>query len=298
MHVHRETEISWRKLVENICRKRCTPVLGAGACYPHLPLSNELAKKLLLQEEQGSKRRCPLPSDSGLQKVTEYIAVENQDAALVKDRISDLLRGHTRPRTDDPRDIHSVMADLRLPVYLTTNYDDFMYRALEARVPGAIKDVARWSGLLKNRKSRFDDGYVPSVLQPVVFHLHGHWDDPDSIVVTEDDYLDYLVNISEDLSNNNKRPTLPLQIREAISRNTLLFVGYSLSDFNFRMILRGIMEKIGRAHRHVSVAVQYCPSEPGELEDYLRRYFQWSLDIDVFYLSTEEFGAKLRERLK
>ena len=62
------------------------------------------------------------------------------------------------------------------------------------------------------------------------------------MVASEDDYLDFLVNVSKDLAISptgpNQRVMLPLPIRTAVSTTTLLFVGYSLADVNFRVMLR------------------------------------------------------------
>lgn len=47
-----------------------------------------------------------------------------------------------------------------------------------------------------------DSKYVPSSANPLVFHLHGDMDHPLTMVLTEQDYLDFISNMSNlDLSS-------------------------------------------------------------------------------------------------
>ena len=126
-----------------------------------------------------------------------------------------------------------------------------MYKALLAVGAHPVREVARWnSELQENIESKFDSGYEPSKDSPLVFHIHGHWDLPESMVATEDDYLDFLVNIARDLATNPTDPSktaiLPLRVRRALKGSTLMFLGYSLSDVNFRVILRGRKSRSAR----------------------------------------------------
>ena len=43
-----------------------------------------------------------------------------------------------------------------------------------------------------------DGSFRPEPMKPVVFHLHGWLGIPESLVLTEDDYLDFLVAVSRD----------------------------------------------------------------------------------------------------
>src|SRR5437867_794479 len=71
---------------------------------------------------------------------------------------------------------------------------------LLSRNRDARKDFCRWNDeLLRDHESVFDSDYDPKPHQPIVYHLHGHIEIEPSIVVTEDDYLDFLVHISEEL---------------------------------------------------------------------------------------------------
>jgi SIR2-like domain len=169
----------------------------------------------------------------------------------------------------------------------------------------------RWNKLLlEQQTSAFDAGYEPTVASPVVFHLHGRSDIPESIVVTEDDYFDFLVNISKDLAvspaGTQQKAALPLRIRSALRNTTLLFVGYRLADFNFRVILRGLLGAIEQSTKRISIAVQLRPEsgdgknaeeEVERTQKYLEQYFDWTLNLQVYWGPAEDFGRELQNRL-
>jgi len=237
----------WDTLVGKIAANACTPFLGAGAAYGSLPLGGQLAEDLLAEHERRTQIPCPLPDRSNLQAVTQYIAVKRRDDVSAKLEIKDKIRSRTPPDFNIRGEPHGLMARLPLPIYLTTNYDDFLYKAIGAEKRNVQREFSRWTpNLMKMCKSSFDDGYSPSVQRPVVFHIHGVAVDGlhESIVVSEDDYVDFLVSISRDLARTSRKEVLPTPIRSAITSTSLLFIGYSLKDINFRVLLRGLLRTL------------------------------------------------------
>jgi hypothetical protein len=176
-----------------------------------------------------------------------------------------------------------------------------MALALQRNTPTVTRDFARWSKGLLRRSSPFDAGYQPTTENPVVFHLHGTLGYPPSMVATEDDYVDFLVNLSRDLANpptqTGQKAILPLPIHGALTSNMLLFVGYSLSDVNFRVILRGLVGSLDLSEVVDGVAIQYAQNDPEELLQYWEAYFARSLKLQVFWCTAEQFAAELRKRL-
>ena len=104
-------------------------------------------------------------------------------------------------------------------LYLTTNYDDFMTKALRLRKKEPRREFCQWTEYIKSYPTVFktDPTYEPSPANPVVFHLHGHSGVADSLVLTEDDYLDFLVNVANDPA------VLPPVIRSALSDFTAIY---------------------------------------------------------------------------
>jgi SIR2-like domain len=295
----------WDTLLRRIKSKACTPFIGAGAAAAYLPLGGGLAQQLAQEFDY------PLADSQDLARVTEFVAVTKRDGLLPKDRIREVIQSVPSPSFENRREIHRVLAGLGLPIYLTTNYDDFMFRALRADGKDVKREVCRWNKLLlEQESSAFDTGYDPTPANPVVFHLHGHADIPESIVVTEDDYLDFLVNISKDLAVSptgaQQKAALPVRIRSAIRNTTLLFIGYRLADLNFRVVLRGLLSSIEQSTKRISIAVQLRPDtrdsknagdEVDRMQEYLERYFDWTLNLQVYWGPAADFARELQQRL-
>jgi hypothetical protein len=197
--------------------------------------------------------------------------------------------------TDEP---HALLADLPLPVYITTNYDDFMVQALKNRGKDPKRELCRWSTYLEEQPSVFDSkaGFLPSPSNPVVFHLHGHNEVAESLVIAEDDYLDFLVRISKD------QDVIPSRIREALTGSSLLFIGYGLADWTFKVLFHGLINSTDPGLRRISVTVQLLPgsnqtedSSQQKLKDYLDKYYG-SNRIKAYWGTAREFAAELRRR--
>ena len=125
-------------LVERIHRGRCTPFIGAGACVPTLPLARDIAAQWT------GEGRYPLDDTHDLARVAQYLAVQ-RDAMYPKERIQEELSKLGPPDFDDPLEPHAVLADLPLPIYITTNYDDFMTRALRHRRRDPQQEICKWN---------------------------------------------------------------------------------------------------------------------------------------------------------
>ena len=286
------SDSDWTLLLQRIKRGKCTPFLGAGACYPALPLGSTLAREL------AEKHHYPLDNPSDLVRVAQYIAVQT-DSLFPKYEVLDRLEKAQPPDFNQPDETHGILADLPLPVYMTTNYDDFMTRSLRSRGKKPNRELFRWnSELARDQPSVFDSkpGYSPTPEEPVIFHLHGHSGVPELLVLTEDDYLDFLVNIS------SSQYKLPHWIERALAGSTLLFVGYSLADWNFRVLFRGLVSTREQSLRYGNFTVQVLPLPADATEEnrqqiqrYLDKYFG-KIEVRVYWGTAAEFAAELRER--
>ncbi|MGA9416958.1 MAG: SIR2 family protein [Terriglobales bacterium] len=278
----------WLNLLSAIKLQRCTPFLGAGASAEELPAGAQIAQKWA--DEYG----YPFADSNDLIRVAQFVKLEEGPEFLklqVKDRFSEKMAS---PDFADPDEPHRVLADLNLPVYMTTNYDLFMADALRDRGKNPHAEICRWNDDLRNRvPSVFDSGFKPTSQEPVVFHLHGCLDDLDSLVLTEDDYLDYLMNLSQD------QDVLPPVIKGALARGSVLFFGYKLADWNFQVMFRSIAKFMGKSgqQRHVSVQLEPLRKDTPEQQkqrarEYLGKYFQ-NQHVSVYWGDCRQFAREL-----
>jgi hypothetical protein len=279
----------WSLLLQRIRNAKCTPFLGAGASWPTLPMGKEIAR------EWAKEHDYPLPDREDLARVAQYVGVR-ADLVAPKEHIVRRFERHGVPdfsKTDEP---HAALAKLPIPIYITTNYDDFMVRALRAENKLPRQEICRWNAhpavQAAPRVVADDIDYVPTPEEPLVFHLHGHVGIPESLVLSEDDYLDFLVAIS------SKRETLmPGVVLAAFAGTSLLFIGYSLADWDFRVLHRGLVMTGESALRRISVTVQLPRKDRRKrlAHEYLERYFD-RMSARVYWGNANEFAAELAER--
>lgn len=292
----------WDLLLSRIKNGRCTPFLGAGVCAKVLPLSSEIA------EEWARELGFPLDDCTDLAHVAQFLAVKFGDAMHPKDllvdrfnAVIDKLKEAQSSEFEDPYEPHRVLADLPMPIYITTNYDNFMIEALAKRGKKPVQEVCRWyEHFDRTRRKKtptvFKPGAKITEQNPVVYHLHGHIGARESIVLTEDDYLDFLVSVSED------KAIVPPRIQQAMTGTTLLFLGYSLNDWDFRVLFRSLVSylphNIGLAH----ISVQLVPvkntapeEQKQKAQEYLHRYFD-KRSIHVYWGTCQDFARELKDR--
>lgn len=287
------SEGDWDSLVSRIKKGECTPFLGAGISAGVIPTGSEIAA----QWAQDKRFLYPLPEKSDLIKVAQYIAL-TIDPSYPKELLQDIIQKSGSPDFDDPAEPHTVLAGLPLPLYITTNYDDFMYQALSRQKDKKPEIfISRWNEpagtpavVGASPASNVPFGSLdmnPTIEKPAVYHFHGHKDHTGTMVLTEDDYLDFLINISRDPS------LIPPRIQQALAGTSLLFIGYSLNDTNFRVVFRSLVEYTKRSVKKKSVTVQ-IPSKDARVVDYLTKYFENS-GIRVYWGDARRFVAELRD---
>ncbi len=270
----------WEFILNRVRDGECVPFLGAGASAGILPMGAIIAQKL------AKKFHYPLPDSSDLIKVSQYVAVRS-DRKYVKEEVLRILNESGQGKVELSRNPYKHLARLPLPLYVTTNYDSLMHDALKAQSPRRPRsNVCRWNSLMSNSSS--SNGEEPTVATPIVFHLHGSKEDVESLVLTEDDYVDFL---TEMLRNPN---LLPKTVESAIRKSTVLFIGYRLADWNFRILFQQLAN-----YNVSSIAVFPPPStdDPSKdkIQDYLKKYYG-ALRIRIYWATAEAFARCLVDR--
>jgi len=196
---------------------------------------------------------------------------------------------------NNPSDPYRMLAQLRLPIYLTTCTLDFMTRALVAEGAEPVVRICPWNKWVPKDKVLFED--QPTVEKPLVYHLFGHISEPNSLVFSEDKFFDYLIGVTQNKS------LIPSAVRAALNNTSLLFLGFQMEDWEFRVFFRFLMMQEGREMLKFfsHAAAQIEPNEDRIVDlkrarKYLEEYFV-SENISIFWGSTEEFLKELQKNL-
>ena len=284
-----------------------------------------------LTKEWAESINYPMSDDHNLARVAQYYQVSEKDILLAKtkylrflnscllsmnkeadyqdvvsqlklrlqertfsDIVSQLDYPRFQPGADDPL---RLLAKLPLPIYVTTSYHSFMERALEAENKKPRSQVCFWSGGKSRAKAEHwpDPDFEPTPLTPAVYHLYGLENYPQTLVLSEDDYMNFLISVAED--TNTQNPIVPLKLREVLAESRLILLGYHMQDWEFRALFRFLLKFRKNELSPRSTVIQLKP-RPKKLEDekrslaYLLQYFD-KKQFDVEWTNAEEYIQKL-----
>jgi SIR2-like domain len=297
-------------VVRAMAEGRVVPLLGAGvnlAGRPkgkdwkqgqYLPNGYELAKYLA-----GRFEWPPAEADLNLLRVSQYF-VAKEGLGPLYDSLRELFDDNY-PATPVHEFFATLPAKLReqgtpqYQVILTTNYDDALERAFDAA--NEPYDVI-WYIADREPRGKFwhkaPGGAEPKVIdrpnaydglaideRTVILKIHGAVDrsnpDRDSYVITEDHYIDYL-------TKTDVAQLIPAELLVKLTRSRFLFLGYSMQDWNLRVILHRIWGQQPLSYK--SWAIQ---RDPNEIEEEL-----WDArGVDVLNIPLEKYVTELAKAL-
>jgi len=296
------TDQDWERLADQLRSGKCTPFLGAGACHGRIKVASEISRELA--REHG----YPFADRHDLARVMRYVSVRNGDPVFVKEKfVREYFTDLPSPDFSSPGEPHAALAKFPIPMYLTTNYDDFMARALrEAGRSPRVLSCPWYAGAPYSAEDFDPPATGTDVASPIVYHLHGVATMPESLVLTEDDYIQFLIALAEERHReyvSGRAVLIPPIVQEVLSRTSLLFIGYSLQDWNFQVLLHGILRELPPTHRRRHVSVQLLPvgrnasaEERRRATDYLDEYFG-DLKISVYWGTARDFFIELDRKM-
>ncbi|MBN2389859.1 MAG: SIR2 family protein [Anaerolineae bacterium] len=273
-----------------------------------------------LAEEWAAEIKYPLPDKQHLARVAVYNRIISLDDAQAKRRYLNFLKTYLLdlaeedemmqdlvpglraelgtlsfsdiafqldyPRfTDAYEDPLRLLAQLPLPIYITTSHHDFLERALHAEKKTPRTQICFLFGEPMNimPEHRADPDFIPTPQSPLVYHLHGFEQYPESLIISEDDYLNFLVRVLDERREVNA-PLIPLLLSEALSSSSIILLGYRLHDWDFRVVFRGLIKTKPGSLRKYSLAIQLDPVERrlamANLDDFFAAALAAQLDPD------------------
>ena len=218
--------VPWRMIIQRIQEDACVPILGPGMSAGIVPAAAEIARSLAYRHD------LRLHDEHDLARVSE--ALESiYDAALVRDEVAEIVRADIAD-SSDPTEPHAVLAQLPLSLYLSANFDGLLGSALTANMRHPIADVVN----IRSRRSErvADDLPGPSQAGPLVVHLYGHASAPESLVLTNDDFLDLTWQLGQDMARII-RPSVLAKLK----RSMLLVLGMPPQGQPWRVIRRWLL---------------------------------------------------------
>ncbi len=205
------------ELAEAVRRRNAILFVGAGISMSvGLPSWDRLIGHM--ETELGLDRDSAERTRDGYLTLAEYYRLKQGSLGPLRSWM-DRNWSVSRDKVERSR-LHRLILDLDFPIIYTTNYDRNLEVAFEVHGRDYVK-VANARDV-----SRVREGVTQIV------KYHGDFDDDASLVLTETDYFDRLSFDSP----------LDVKFRSDALGRTILFIGYSLSDMNIRLLLHRLWQ--------------------------------------------------------
>jgi hypothetical protein len=344
-HFAGERLATWPDLLSALKTGKCTPILGPGLteflfgspqeiarCWAeanHFPMAPHNFRSLPHVARYLATMQSPTYP---LDQLTSYLRdeirhrhrarLQGEPAGATLDRLIRVVGQALRQA--DEADPYRVLAQLPAEIYVSANADNLLFDALTEAGKDPQIALCPWNEYVvqpPDSAPSQDPGWRPSTEQPLIYYLFGRLDQPDSLVISEDDYFDYLIWVSQDRTRGKAQNPLPgigapsppavggaqipLAVSGAWSRNALLFLGFHVDDWPFRVLLHSVADPEAgiRSRRPTSVAVQVDPEassflQPVLASKYLEKYLAQFRNIhtNIYWGTAQDFVGELWAR--
>jgi hypothetical protein len=290
--------VSIQDLTAAIKNRRCVLFLGAGVHYPppqissyayppeHRPplgasLSRQLADECIaelnvesksdvpdltgltdeqrvrrelertIREEQREKERSYLRQHCEiLQRTSWYYELHHQRGNLINKITAAVETGK------EPSPIIRALAEMDFPIVITTNYDKLFEKALR-KLQKPKEPVIR---IYDSKGQQWTKDFPispnpPDPQAPWLFKMHGCVSDPNSIVVTDEDYILFVMRMGDSPPYH----AVPERLQVKFKEWPTLFVGYSLLDYNLRLLFRTLRRHVDLYERPATFSLDPFP---------------------------------------
>lgn len=254
-------EMRVRNIAEMVARRECILFLGsaihapapAGSKYDYPPakcppIGGQLSELLA--------KECSYPADQdkwNLQRVSWYYEWQSGFRSELVREVREAVH-----KDREPSPILRGLARLGFPIVITTNYDQLYEQAIAQISQPSAGAAANFDKCVYSPKSTIrtkDCEAEPASARPYLLKIHGDLDQPESIVITDEDYIQFVLRMGD------KHPYHPVgkNVLTHLIKWPTLFIGYRLVDYNLRLLFKTLRWKMDRANIPASYAVDMKP---------------------------------------
>ena len=186
-----------------------------------------------------------------------------------------------------PGPLHLGLARCPFSVVLTTCHDDLFEQALveNRKIPSRY-----WYHYRGEPRDNKELAGTPDPTNPALYHLFGAVDEPNSLVLTENDLLDFVIRVV------SGRPKLPDSLRSALRNKTFIFFGFGIRHWYLRVLLKLIVHSLELSPG--SVALESLGGLDAREKEQTVMFYKRGTRIEVVDMDGQEFVDELLKRLE
>lgn len=259
-----------RALVEELASRRCIIFLGAGASAGSInkdtpPKSPPTWSVLLdgimsIARDQASK-----PIANSLISKEKYLdAAEVLFGSINPADFASYIREVMAEPRYQASEIHEYVLNLDPKIVVTTNYDDIYDNYCKSGKEQGLYNVCKY----------YESHLVSDLRSPVrqIIKAHGCITDPSKIVLTRSQYFQERQNY----------PNFYKVLDALFLTNTLLFLGYSLSDPDIQLMLENSNITYKASHPHYALVAE-------GMEESIKKAYKEAYNIDFIEFPAGDF---------
>lgn len=197
--------------------------------------------------EDGCEENCRLReeySNDEFLKIPQYVYNKNPDL------YNHILAGQIREVSEDAP-LSKAIFNINPTHIITTNYDTLL-ESSKSELREQYQVIVRDKDLLDSTNNKY------------IIKMHGDLHDKSTIVLKEQDYLNYSQN----------RVLIELFIKSLLTDHTVLFLGYSLNDYNIKQIISWLNFMRSQNNALEGVKVGYIVFDEKSIDERQQTYFE------------------------
>ncbi|WP_040334690.1 SIR2 family protein [Candidatus Magnetobacterium casense] len=272
--------LNLQKLKEVIKSGRAIAFVGAGCSMPlGYPSWKGLTQKML--DEITKTKPAAKSMVEMLRQENDLLVVADECKSLMGSEYYAFIGRQFEPKAKENKKHtpeHEAIISLPFHNYITSNYD--------ACLDSAYCFITRESAACftyNNRQKLADYCNSNNESTKMIFHIHGRYDTPQDIVLTENDYKDVY------------HEGFISSLRSIIMTRPVVFIGSGVNDLDFLTIMRFI-DSVFRKFQDKHYAIIPCPDN-GYAENEVRRLAIKYNIVPVFYESPDGNHSRRGEML-
>jgi hypothetical protein len=211
---------------------------------------------------------------------------ENVQKVILNEKASEYFDKECKENI--PSELYLNLADLPFYFIVTSTPDKMIVEALKKKNKTPI--IARYN--FAGTSSSMVQIERASDKTPLIFYLYGVSDEPESLVLTEEDLLDYIVSVVSD------NPPIPDGILKELRKEqkSFLFLGFGLKHWYLRILLHVLR---GKNKESYSIAFEnLVPTVTEELEKTVLFYRKSDYNIKICSDDICKFVEELKMRFE
>lgn len=274
--------LQWIKLKRDFEETRCILMIGPKLARVEkgnewVPLVDELSVHLsdfLAQEgvefDKASKNSLPYIS-------LKFLNIQGARRVDLEDITKDFYEKNTQKIPE----IYRLLATLPVSIIINVNPDNYIQRALREK---GKQCLTRHYNFRRETANPIDIEKI-SVENPLVYNFFGSLDETESLVLTEEDQMEFIRNVVKD------DPRIPEELLGQFDhRKTYLFLGFDLENWQFRLLLDGL--RLREENTTLSPREKRYPVSAMTKSFYEERFSFQFVDKEI-----DEFLDELKEKI-